>query len=132
MTGLLQDVQVVETGVLMTVDFLGRLLGDEGAGVIKIETPQQGDYLRNIMTRFAPDWSAFHMILNRNKRSVTCDARTPAGKEIIARLVSRADIFITGNIGDTNHKIGLDYETIRSINPKIVYCQATGFGATGP
>ena len=79
MTGLLEGVTVVETGVLMTVDYLGRLLGDEGADVVKVETPQLGDYLRNIMTRFAPDWSAFHLTLNRNKRSLTCDARTRRG-----------------------------------------------------
>lgn len=73
-TGLLDGVVVVETGVLMTVDFLGRLLGDEGADVVKVETPGRGDYLRNIMTRFAPDWSTFHLTLNRNKRSLTCNA----------------------------------------------------------
>jgi crotonobetainyl-CoA:carnitine CoA-transferase CaiB-like acyl-CoA transferase len=132
MTGLLEGVQVVETGVLMTVDFLGRLLGDEGADVVKVETPQLGDYLRNIMTRLGPDWSAFHVTLNRNKRSVTCDARTASGREVMAKLIARADIFITGNIGDTNAKLGLDYEMVKAINPRIVYCQATGFGASGP
>jgi crotonobetainyl-CoA:carnitine CoA-transferase CaiB-like acyl-CoA transferase len=129
---LLDDVKVVETGVLMTVDFLGRLLGDEGADVVKVETPQLGDYLRNIMTRFAPDWSTFHMTLNRNKRSLTCDAKTAEGQEILGRLLRNADVFITGNVGDTNSKLGLDYETVRAIKPDIVYCQATGFGASGP
>jgi len=132
MTGLLEGTKVVETGVLMTVDFLGRLLGDEGADVVKVETPQLGDYLRNIMTRFAPDWSTFHMTLNRNKRSLTCDARTPEGREILARLLADAEVFITGNVGDTNRKLGLDYDTVKAIKPDIVYCQATGFGASGP
>ena len=132
MTGLLEGVTVVETGVLMTVDHLGRLLGDEGADVVKVETPGLGDYLRNIMIRFAPDWSTFHLALNRNKRSLTCDARTPEGREVLARLLERADIFITGNVGDTNRKLGLDPDSVRAINPDIVYCQATGFGATGP
>jgi crotonobetainyl-CoA:carnitine CoA-transferase CaiB-like acyl-CoA transferase len=132
MTGLLEGVSVVETGVLMTVDFLGRLLGDEGADVVKVETPQLGDYLRNIMNRFAPDWSTFHLTLNRNKRSLTCDARTSEGRDVLARLLARADVFITGNIGDTNRKLGLDYDAVRSIRPEIVYCQATGFGASGP
>jgi crotonobetainyl-CoA:carnitine CoA-transferase CaiB-like acyl-CoA transferase len=132
LTGLLDGVTVVETGVLMTVDFLGRLLGDEGANVIKVETPGQGDYLRNIMTRFAPDWSTFHLTLNRNKRSLTCDARTPQGRTVLERLLRRADIFISGNVGDTNRKLGLDYERVRAIRPEIVYCQATGFGASGP
>ena len=132
MTGLLDGVKVVETGVLMTVDYLGRLLGDEGADVVKVETPRIGDYLRNIMARFEQDWSIFHLVLNRNKRSLTCDARTPQGKEIMASLLAGADIFITGNVGDTNRKLGLDYESVKAIKPDIVYCQATGFGASGP
>ena len=106
MTGLLAGVRVVETGVLMAVDNLGRLLGDEGADVVKVEAPGVGDYLRNIMVRFAPDWSTFHLTLNRNKRSVTVDARTDEGREIIASLVTDADVFITGNIGTTNQSTG--------------------------
>jgi crotonobetainyl-CoA:carnitine CoA-transferase CaiB-like acyl-CoA transferase len=132
MTNLLDGVRVVETGVLMTVDFLGRLLGDEGADVVKVETPQLGDYLRNIMTRFGPDNSAFHLVLNRNKRSVTVDARTGEGQAIMTRLLGRADVFITGNVGATNAKLGLDYDSVQAIKPDIVYCQATGYGATGP
>jgi crotonobetainyl-CoA:carnitine CoA-transferase CaiB-like acyl-CoA transferase len=115
----------------MTVDHLGRLRR-QGADVVKVETPQLGDYLRNIMTRFAPDWSTFHLTLNRNKRSLTCDARLPEGQEIMRRLLADADVFITGNIGDTNRKLGLDYDAVRDVKPDIVYCQATGFGASGP
>jgi crotonobetainyl-CoA:carnitine CoA-transferase CaiB-like acyl-CoA transferase len=132
MANLLEGVRVVETGVLMTVDFLGRLLGDEGADVVKVETPQLGDYLRNIMTRFGPDNSAFHLMLNRNKRSVTVNARIPEGQAIMARLLADADVFITGNVGATNAKLGLDYESVKAIKPDIVYCQATGYGASGP
>ena len=128
----MEDVRVVETGVLMTVDFLGRLLGDEGADVVKVETPQLGDYLRNIMTRFAPDWSTFHLTLNRNKRSLTCDAKTAEGRQVLAKLIAGADIFITGNVGDTNTRLGLHYDAVKAIKPDIVYCQATGFGASGP
>jgi crotonobetainyl-CoA:carnitine CoA-transferase CaiB-like acyl-CoA transferase len=131
-TGLLSGVRVVETGVLMAVDNLGRLLGDEGADVVKIEQPGVGDYLRNIMARFAPDWSTFHLTLNRNKRSLTVDARTDEGREIVAALLADADVFITGNIGTTNETLGLDYESVRAVKPDIVYCQVTGFGATGP
>jgi crotonobetainyl-CoA:carnitine CoA-transferase CaiB-like acyl-CoA transferase len=131
-TGLLNGVTVVETGVLMAVDHLGRLLGDEGADVVKVEAPPIGDYLRNIMVRFAPDWSTFHLALNRNKRSLSCDARTEEGQEIMRRLVARADVFITGNVGDTNRKLGLDYDAVAAVRPDIVYCQVTGFGASGP
>jgi crotonobetainyl-CoA:carnitine CoA-transferase CaiB-like acyl-CoA transferase len=131
-TGLLTGVTVVETGVLMAVDHLGRLLGDEGADVVKVEAPPIGDYLRNIMVRFAPDWSTFHLALNRNKRSLVCDARTDEGRAVLQRLLARADVFITGNVGDTNRKLGLDYDSVAAVQPSIVYCQVTGFGAAGP
>ena len=90
-TGLLSGVRVVETGVLMTVDNLGRLLGDEGADVVKVESPQLGDYLRDIMVRFAPGWSAFHVMLNRNKRSVAIDAhrRRATGARAADRICRR-------------------------------------------
>src|SRR4051794_27489404 len=132
MAGLLDGIRVVETGVLMGVDNLGRLLGDEGADVVKVESPQVGDYLRDIMIRFAPGWSAFHLTLNRNKRSVAVDARTVDGREVMARLIAQAHVFITGNVGTANEKLGLDYERVREINPSIVYCQVTGYGAAGP
>jgi crotonobetainyl-CoA:carnitine CoA-transferase CaiB-like acyl-CoA transferase len=131
-TGLLDGVRAVETGVLLTVDFLGMLLGDEGADVVKVESPQLGDYIRNILTRFASDWSTFHLSVNRNKRSITVDARAPEGRAVLARLLETADVFITGNIGRTNERLGLDYESVRGVKPDIVYCQATGFGANGP
>ena len=132
MSGLLEGIRVVETGVLLAVDNLGGLLGDAGADVIKVESPQIGDYLRNIGPVMATDWSVAHLASNRNKRSVTIDARTPAGQGLIGRLVATADVFITGNIGDTNRKLGLDYEAVREIKPEIVYCQITGFGSSGP
>jgi crotonobetainyl-CoA:carnitine CoA-transferase CaiB-like acyl-CoA transferase len=84
------------------------------------------------LTRFAPDWSQFHLVLNRNKRSLTCDAKTPEGQEIMGKLLANADVFITGNVGDANNKLRLDYDSVKAIKPDIVYCQATGFGASGP
>lgn len=132
MTGLLEGIRVVESGVLLAVDNLGALLGDAGADVIKVESPQLGDYLRNIGPVMATDWSVAHLASNRNKRSVTVDVRKPAGQEIVKRLVATADVFITGNIGDTNRKLGMDYDAVREIKPDIVYCQITGFGSTGP
>jgi crotonobetainyl-CoA:carnitine CoA-transferase CaiB-like acyl-CoA transferase len=132
MTALLDGVSVIETGVLLAVDHLGAMLGDEGADVIKVETPQLGDYLRNIGPLMAPDWSTSHLSLNRNKRSVTVDARTSAGRRIISRLLETADVFITGNIADTNRRLGFEFEVVKEINPQIVYCQVTGFGSSGP
>jgi crotonobetainyl-CoA:carnitine CoA-transferase CaiB-like acyl-CoA transferase len=130
--GLLEGIRVVETGILLSVDNLGSLLGDAGADVIKVEAPGLGDYLRNIGPGLAPDWSVAHLASNRNKRSMTLDLRTRPGQQAMARVIETADVFITGNIGDTNRKLGLDYETLRTIKPDIVYCQVTGFGASGP
>ncbi len=132
MIGLLEGIRVVETGVLLSVDNLGSLLGDAGADVIKVEAPGLGDYLRNIGPVLAPDCSVAHLASNRNKRSMTLDLRRGVGQDAMARLIATADVFITGNIGHTNHKLGLDYETLRARKPEIVYCQITGFGSSGP
>jgi crotonobetainyl-CoA:carnitine CoA-transferase CaiB-like acyl-CoA transferase len=119
-------------GVLLSVDNLGVLLGDAGADVVKVEAPGIGDYLRNIPPLMARDWSVAHVACNRNKRSVTVDARTEGGQGVLARLLRTADVFITGNVGDTNRKLGLDYDAIKEIKPDVVYCQVTGFGSHGP
>ena len=132
MIGLLEGIRVIETGILLSVDNLGSLLGDAGADVIKVEAPGLGDYLRSIGPVLAPDCSVAHLASNRNKRSVTLDLRTNAGQGAMARLIETADVFITGNIGDTNRKLGLDDESLRALKPDIVYCQVTGFGASGP
>jgi crotonobetainyl-CoA:carnitine CoA-transferase CaiB-like acyl-CoA transferase len=130
--GLLEGIRVVETGVLLSVDNLGGLLGDAGADVVKVESPQLGDYLRSIPPLMGKDWSVAHLASNRNKRSITIDARTQAGRKVVSRLLATADVFITGNVGDTNRKLGLDFEATREIKPDIVYCQVTGFGSSGP
>lgn len=132
MTGLLKGVNVVEAAVLLVGDYLGMLLADEGADVVKLEQPGVGDYLRKILGQFAPDNSPMHVVVNRNKRSLTLDPRGPDGQEVFRRLIEWADVFVTGHVGDVPAKLGMDYESVRSINPSIVYCQATGFGAAGP
>jgi crotonobetainyl-CoA:carnitine CoA-transferase CaiB-like acyl-CoA transferase len=131
-TGLLRGVKVVEAAVLLVGDYLGMLLGDEGADVIKLEQPGVGDYLRKILGQLAPDYSPLHVMVNRNKRSLTLDPRSTDGAEVFRRLIERADVFVTGHVGDVPAKLGMDYGTVRDINPGIVYCQATGFGADGP
>ncbi len=132
MTGLLRGVKVVEAAVLLVGDYLGMLLGDEGADVIKLEQPGTGDYLRKILGQFAPDYSPLHVMTNRNKRSLTLDPRGADGAEVFRRLIEETDVFVTGHVGDVPAKLGMDYDTLREINPRIVYCQATGFGASGP
>jgi len=131
-TGLLRGVKVVEAAVLLVGDFLGMLLGDEGADVVKLEQPGSGDYVRRILGQFAPGYSPLHVVVNRNKRSLTLDPRSEAGAEVLRRLIADTDVFVTGHVADVPAKLGLDYDSLRAINPGIVYCQATGFGAEGP
>jgi crotonobetainyl-CoA:carnitine CoA-transferase CaiB-like acyl-CoA transferase len=116
----------------LTGDYLGMLLADEGADVIKIESPQGGDYLRHMLGAVAPGWSPAHLVTNRNKRSLTLDLRQEQGRQVLYRLLEDADVFITGNVGDIPRRLGFDYETLSAHKPELIYCQATGFGAEGP
>jgi crotonobetainyl-CoA:carnitine CoA-transferase CaiB-like acyl-CoA transferase len=131
-SGLLAGVKVVEAAVLLTGDYLGMLLGDEGADVVKLEAPPMGDYIRDHMGAIAPRWSPYHLYVNRNKRSLSLNLKSRGGKEVLRRLVTDADVFVTGFTADVPARLGIDYESIREVKPDIVYCQATGFGATGP
>jgi crotonobetainyl-CoA:carnitine CoA-transferase CaiB-like acyl-CoA transferase len=132
MAGLLAGVKVLESAVLIVGDYLGMLLADEGAEVIKVESPGTGDYIRDYMGEVVPHYSPFHLFMNRNKRSLTLDLRKEEGREVLYRLIEDADIFLTGNVADTPRKLGIDYATLGARKPELVYCQATGFGAEGP
>jgi crotonobetainyl-CoA:carnitine CoA-transferase CaiB-like acyl-CoA transferase len=102
------------------------MLADLGADVIKIENPIHGDFIR------ADDSRHLHEQANKNKRSVTIDLRNPAGQQVLGRLLDTADVFVTNARAGRNRKLGLEYDQIRARRPQIVYCQTTGFGATGP
>lgn len=104
-------------------------LGDLGADVIKIENRQGGD-----LSRPAPDGETSRMFLlvNRNKRSLSVDLRQPEGVALIHRLVKRADALIEGFRPGVMDKLGVGYEALRAINPRLVYCAITGYGQDGP
>ncbi len=131
MIQLLRGVLVIECAILPTGDQLGRLLGDLGAEVIKIERPGTGDYLRELGDRITDQHSVFHMLLNRNKRSIELDLRTARGREVFFELLSQADMFVDGFAGDACDQLGIGYQAQRAVKPDIVYCKASGFGATG-
>lgn len=127
----LEGIRVLESATLFTGDHLGTLLGDLGADVIKIESPFQGDYLRDFLGQITPHHSPAHMQVNKNKRSVTLDLRTPEGKEIFWQLLETADVFVDGNAGDALDRLGVGYEEQRKRRPDIVYCQVSGYGSHG-
>ncbi len=108
------------------------ILGDLGARVIKVERPGEGDDTRHW---HPPSWngtSSVYLATNRNKESITVDIETPAGKEIILRLAERADVLVESFRGGSLDSKGLGFDDIRKINPGIVYCSLSAFGAKGP
>jgi crotonobetainyl-CoA:carnitine CoA-transferase CaiB-like acyl-CoA transferase len=132
MSNLLQGVRVVESATLFNGDRLGMLLGDLGADVIKVESPFQGDYLRDFLGQITPHHSPAHIQVNKHKRSLTVDLRTERGTEVFWKLLATADVFVDGNASDACTRLGIGYEAQRSHKPDIVYCQYSGFGSTGP
>jgi crotonobetainyl-CoA:carnitine CoA-transferase CaiB-like acyl-CoA transferase len=100
------------------------LLADMGAEVLKIERPGAGDPARQV-----PD---FFRTINRNKRSLTLDMKSPAGKAVLLRLVEQHDVFTEGFRPGVTARLGIDFESLRKINPRLVYCSISGYGQDGP
>jgi formyl-CoA transferase len=103
-----------------------------GANVIKVERPGTGEGARRAVgdPPGVDSWS--HILLNANKKSVTADLKTPGGMQLVHRLIERSDVFIENFGPGVIEKIGLDYETVRAINPRIIYAQIKGFGSGSP
>jgi len=131
MITLLKGLRVIECAWLPTGDNTSRLLGDLGADVIKIERPGHGDYLRVLGGLIAPENSPFHLMCNRNKRSVELNLRNERGREIFFKLLLTTDIFVDGFASDACERLGIGYEAQRKLKPDIIYCQANGFGRFG-
>jgi len=122
---LLQGVKVVDLTSVIAGSFGSMLLGDMGADVVKIEPPQGEHY------RYAID-GAILLAMNRNKRGIALDLRTRQGQDVALRLASRADVFVENLIPGTVDKLGLGYEQVNRLNPRIIYCSVSGFGQSGP
>ena len=127
----LAGLRILDLSRLLPGPFCSMLLADFGADVVKIEEPGTGDYLRGWQPRIGNN-SGFHVVLNRNKRSLTLNLKTLEGKEILRQLVRRADVLLEGFRPGVMKRLDLDYESLRAINPRLVYCAITGYGADGP
>ena len=127
---ILDHVTVIECSTFVTGPYATALLADLGARVIKIESPPEGDPYRY----FAPDpFFSFNFAhLNRNKESLLLDLKAPKGKEICLELLKKADVFVENFRPGTAERLGIGYETLRSLNPKLVYCSISAFGQSGP
>jgi len=129
--GLLSGIRVLEVGNYMAAPFCGMQLADLGAEVIKVEHPEGGDQVRLSAPLIDGEGSAF-MRLNRNKRSIGLDLKKDQGKEIFRKLVSTADVIVENLRPGTMGDLGLAYESLARINPRLVYVAASGWGQDGP
>ena len=102
-----------------------------GADVIKVEPPQRGEQGRGATTDKAGSDSPYFLLLNANKRSVTCNLKTEAGRKLLEKLIAHADVFIENFAPGVIERLGFDYERVRTINPRVVYAQIKGFAPTG-
>ena len=134
----LSGIKVIDMTRVLAGPISGQMLGDLGAEVIKIERPGTGDDSRAFGPPYLTDPegsrldNSFYLCANRNKKSVTVNVATAEGQEIIRELVKTADVLLENyKVGDLK-RYGLDYDAIKAINPRIVYCSVTGFGQTGP
>jgi formyl-CoA transferase len=125
-TRLLEGCRVVESSMLLNGAVTGMMLVDLGADVIKVESPAVGDYLR------LPETWHLNRQANRGKRSIAIDLKRPEGREVLYRLLETADVFLTNALAGKNEKLGIGYDQLKTLKPDIIYCQNTGFGATGP
>ena len=131
MTLPLQGVRVLDLSRLLPGPYCSQMLADFGADVVKLEDVERGDYLRD----FPPcgeRWSVLYDSVNRNKRSITIDLKQEAGKAVFRDLVRQYDVLIEGFRPGVMDKLGLGYESLHEINPRLIYCAITGYGQDGP
>ena len=135
----LDGVRVLDLSRVLAGPWCTQTLADLGADVVKVERPEVGDDTRGWGPPFLPAAdgsdsaeSAYFLGANRNKRSITCDLSSAQGQQLIRDLAARADVLVENfKVGDMQ-RYGLDYPSLKAINPKLVYCSITGFGQTGP
>ena len=135
----LQGIRILDLSRVLAGPWCTQTLADLGADVIKIERPGSGDDTRTWGPPFLKNddgtethEAAYYLGANRNKRSVTCDIAQPAGQALIRELVLHCDVFVENfKVGDMA-RYGLDYASLKALNPRLVYCSVTGFGQNGP
>ena len=137
--GALQGIRVLDLSRVLAGPWCGQILADLGAEVIKIERPGIGDDTR----MWGPPWmldqggtptreSGYFQCANRNKQSVAIDMSSVEGQELVQEMVKTADVVIENYKAGSLRRYGLDYDTLKTLNPQLIYCSITGFGQTGP
>jgi crotonobetainyl-CoA:carnitine CoA-transferase CaiB-like acyl-CoA transferase len=130
-TGALEGLVCVDVSGHVAGPYAGSLLGDLGCEVIKVELPDGGDTHRGRNPKYEGYGPSFR-VLNRNKKSVTLNLREKKGREILLKLLETADILIENFRPPTRQRLGLDYEKLSKVNPKLIHCSISGYGQSGP
>ncbi len=132
MAGLpLEGLRIIDIGTRIGAPFAATLLADFGAEVIKVEQPATGDFMRTIGP-FEDGYSLWWAVEGRNKKSVTCDLRKPAGRDLLRELVAHADAMVENFKPGTLESWGLGPEVLEEINPRLVLSRVSVYGQTGP
>ncbi|WP_458352330.1 CaiB/BaiF CoA transferase family protein [Peribacillus frigoritolerans] len=132
MNRALSRIKVLDLSRVVAGPVCTSILGDLGADIIKVEGP---DFLDETRTWFPPDIediSLYYMAVNRNKRAITVNLKTKEGIQIIKKLIQESDVIVENFKTGTMERLGLGYEDLKALNPKIIHCSITGFGHTGP
>jgi len=128
----LEGIRVLDLSRILTGPFCSMILADLGAEVIKVEMPGSGDDTRFWGPPFINGESAYFLCLNRNKKSITLNLKNEKGRGILYELIRKCDVLLENFKPGVARGLGVDYETISKVNPRIIYCSITGFGQTGP
>ncbi len=128
----LKGYRILDLSRILAGPYCTMILGDQGAEVIKVERPGTGDDTRTWGPPFAEGESAYYLCCNRNKKSIVIDLGEPAGKEIVRELAGVSDVLVENFTPGLMKRFGLDYETLRELNPRLVYASITAYGQDGP
>jgi crotonobetainyl-CoA:carnitine CoA-transferase CaiB-like acyl-CoA transferase len=127
----LDGLRVVDLTRVLAGPYCATLLGDMGADVIKVEEPREGDDAR-MWAPFVGSWSAYFLGVNRSKRSLALDLKSPEGAAQLRALVAQADVFIENFKPGSLDRLGFGIDAVRTLNPRLIHCSITGYGRTGP
>ena len=127
----LHGIRVLDLSRVLAGPYCTMVLGDLGADVIKVESPE-GDETRTWGPPFAEGESAYYLCVNRNKRSIVVDFKTEEGRAILRRLIGQSDVLVENFRPGTLSRFILDFESASALNPALIYCSISGFGQTGP
>lgn len=127
----LENIKVLDLTRVLAGPYATMILGDLGADIIKIEMPVKGDDARHFGP-YMDSESAYFMSLNRNKRSMTLNLKAETGKELLKEMVKEVDVLVENFRPGTMEKLGLGYDVLKELNPKLIYAASSGYGHTGP